>query len=913
MNTLATLLLDKTNAWSCIIVTIFIGVLSAWLAASVEQDDDLLAFLPEGNADIEAFNEINARFGGMDIALVGIEDEDIFDASFLGSLKQATKDLKSVEGVDYVLSLTTIEDFVEDPMGGIVTTHLIDKLPSSPQEKETLRTHVLSRDHVVGQLVSAEGNAVLLYVFAGYGSDTRLLANNVQKVVSSHFDADKLYFGGAPFVSSYIYDASQADLKWLTPWAVIAIIGIILLSFRDVLGSILALVATGLGVLVSRAAMALLGVSFNIVLSAMPIILFAVGSAYSIHILSRFYQLSEQMDRQAALHKTLTTTGPVVLAAGFTTVAGLLSFITMDIAPMRTFGIFTALGILTTLILSVTFVPSVISVSRISRKSIDNPLFQRLTRGLAGLAHKAPRRTLGALIALMIVAGTYAGQVDNRMDQSAFFAEGSPPDRAQQFLDQHFGGSQFLQLHVKAELRNPEVLRELQRLTDAILLVPRVTQVLSIQQAVQTINEAMDGVRRIPDTPEQLQLLYGLMTGQPALSQLVTAEFDEGLIHIKIDSNQADDLDMKQRQHSLLEARVAALAKQSSVTLPVGWQEELADSMGLFKDTLSSEPVLLELRDFLLSEECFVQLTEEQAMAVAQATVDVGPALKGETWRAALSSTLAQMQITGDLDLTSMQEGLSPELTEEGLAIMVDDLMIASESTTTQIWRQHRASLRAQSYTQALGLKQQGLQDKIATAFMDLDNPAVMVASRGVESKAIDVEVNGLPLLYRGLSESVTANQLKSLFTALLLVFLILSGLFRSMRTGLLATLPTGLTLLFVYGAMGAMGVHLDIGTSMLASLIIGAGVDYAVHFVSALQNAPADDGMTALAHAVQDTAPAIWTNALMVAVGFFILTLGEAKPLQNVGGLTAAAMLIAALATFIAVPLFSPKRPSTL
>ena len=44
-------------------------------------------------------------------------------------------------------------------------------------------------------------------------------------------------------------------------------------------------------------------------------------------------------------------------------------------------------------------------------------------------------------------------------------------------------------------------------------------------------------------------------------------------------------------------------------------------------------------------------------------------------------------------------------------------------------------------------------------------------------------------------------------------------------------------------------------------------------------------------------------------AAGFFVLTLGEAKPLQNVGGLTSAAMITAALATFIALPVLAGKR----
>jgi hypothetical protein len=155
----------------------------------------------------------------------------------------------------------------------------------------------------------------------------------------------------------------------------------------------------------------------------------------------------------------------------------------------------------------------------------------------------------------------------------------------------------------------------------------------------------------------------------------------------------------------------------------------------------------------------------------------------------------------------------------------------------------------------------------------------------------------------------VKANQFRSLAFALGLVFLIMIVMFRSLTGGLLATVPTALTLLLVYGAMGAMDVHLDIGTSMLASIIIGTGVDYGVHLLDAWR---VEDGqpLSQGAHrAAAHTGPAIWTNALAVCAGFFVLTLGDAKPLQNVGALTAAAMLAAAVTTFLAIPALARRR----
>src|SRR5690606_6699317 len=99
------------------------------------------------------------------------------------------------------------------------------------------------------------------------------------------------YWAGAPFISTYIYDVTQRDMRRLIPWAVALIILIIVASFRDVLGALLALGSTGIGILFTYGLMGARGINANIVLSAMPVILFAVGSAYAIHVMVRYYSL----------------------------------------------------------------------------------------------------------------------------------------------------------------------------------------------------------------------------------------------------------------------------------------------------------------------------------------------------------------------------------------------------------------------------------------------------------------------------------------------------------------------------------------------------------------------------------------------------------------------------------------------
>ena len=893
-----------------------LALLSIYGAVRVEHDDDLLAFLPQDNPDVSTFYEINKQFGGLDVALVGVETQDVLAPAFLTRLRAATKALNEEPSIQFALSLANVDDFRASTEGGIVTDLLISRVPKDAAAQAALKKKVMSKDLVVGQLISKNGKAVLIYCFANYGSDPRAFADSVRQIVQRSFEQDRIYWGGAPFISSYIYTATQEDLRKLTPWAVAVIVLLIFLSFRDLFGATLALVSTGMGIVMSMGLMGLLGVRYNIVLSSMPVILFSVGSAYGIHVLARYYQLFEvSRTKQEALERTLRDVGPTVWAAGLTTVLGLLSFLAMDIKPMRTFGIFTALGIFITLVLSLTFVPAVISLLNVKPKRVDSGRF--FSGALLPIVTQAQgrRKAVGAALLLLAgVGGFFALQVDTRMDQTAFFAKGSAPDEADRFLLRHFGGSQFVQIHLTGDFSDPHVLRELQRISDALEEIELISSVQHISMVIAQINEAMESERRVPDSAAKVKLLYRFLEGRKAVEQLVNPDKTQAVLHAKIRSSDVSQVqgvlravEKLAREDVITKYRIAKAEGQDAPRvrarqqqLVLGRIRSLARLHGAPKPDMHALKQLLErpaptaqparvqaaLARFLSSSESLVELSSAQAQAAARAVAGLGPGPSEEALEGALKAALTDLS--------------DPEALE--------DVMMSLETPLVEIWRRQRAQLLAGQITASMGQQaNEPLMRAIAMVLPTLEANTAMLPSSNGEG-ALLAKVNGLPVLHRGLSISATRNQLLSLALALSLVVVLLSIFFRSVTRGLIATSPTALTLLVIYGGMGALGVHLDIGTSMLASIIIGAGVDYAVHLVDAWR------GEDAATTAVRKTGPAIWTNALMVAAGFFLLTMGEARTLQNVGGLTAAAMITAALTTFLCIPVLEKKavfRPS--
>ena len=902
-------------ARAVVLVAVAIGLGAGALATRVDHDDDLLAFLPEDDAEVAAFRTINKAFGGLDVALVGIEADNPLDPELFKKLRDVTQVLNDADEVKFALSLANVNDFRPSADGGIETDLLVRDVPNDIEGQRLVKKKVMSRDLVVGQLIAPGGKAAILYAFGAYDGDPRAFATKVRSEVLARFPPRSVYFGGAPFVSTYIFDTTQSDLRRLTPWAVAVIVLLVFFAFRDVRGVILALAATGFGIVVALGLMVATGQRYNIVLSSMPVILFSVGSAYGIHVLARYYAIAAVAPPREALVKALVEVGPTVAAAAGTTMVGLLSFLTMDIAPLRSFGLFTAAGIGAALLSSLTFVPATVVVF-----GIKGNVGQSRAGAWGRIVRTVERHRWGAITAMVValgVGGLYTAKVDTRMDQTAFFAQQSEPARADRFLRRHFGGSTFIQVHAAGDFASPAVLRAWAALADDIEALPHVSNVQHIGQVIAQLNDALAAERRIPDTDAQVKLLYRFLAGMPAVDQLVTADREQAVMHIKVGTQDLDEMDatlaavegkLGQRLPTeyavvssadvpeartwltaFLTQRVATLARQADVPLTDEALARVSRALSVGAPEVEMPAVVEHLEGHLLSPESLVDLPDRSlARRIAEVLAPAGDP-------DAQMAALRQVWPTADAET-------------------LDDLIYVADSERPSAARRARADAWG-AVLRKEGLPQPGGEagERFVRRIRDTLITGVVGADVAVERPTgavgrIDAQVTGLPVLHRGLSRSARRNQISSLAVALGLVIVLLCLLFRSLRFGLAAAVPTVCTLAVVYGAMGALGVHLDIGTSMLASLIIGAGVDYAVHLVAAHRFAVRQGSSEPLVAAVAATGTAIWTNALMVAAGFYLLTLGEARTLQNVGGLTAAAMLVAAISTFGVVPALLPR-----
>ncbi len=131
------------------------------------------------------------------------------------------------------------------------------------------------------------------------------------------------------------------------------------------------------------------------------------------------------------------------------------------------------------------------------------------------------------------------------------------------------------------------------------------------------------------------------------------------------------------------------------------------------------------------------------------------------------------------------------------------------------------------------------LDNSKAHLLIKLSNPENSVIVKVKEkiayiSKSIPAEVTigGYAVIMSDFARSIIKGQVMSIIFALIIVFILLTIIFRSMQGGLVSSIPLAVSILILFGFMGYAGIALDSATALLSSIMIGVGVDFTIQYI---------------------------------------------------------------------------------
>ena len=153
--------------------------------------------------------------------------------------------------------------------------------------------------------------------------------------------------------------------------------------------------------------------------------------------------------------------------------------------------------------------------------------------------------------------------------------------------------------------------------------------------------------------------------------------------------------------------------------------------------------------------------------------------------------------------------------------------------------------------------------------------------------------------------DEMVEGMLTGFLVTLAIVLVLLGILFRSVVWALVGIAPVLWTIVIVYGTIGLIGKDYDMPIAVLSTLVLGIGVDFAIHFVERFRELRDDLGnsMSAIEAFAEEPARALTRNAAVIAVGFLPLLFSSLTPYVIVGIFLGSIIVLSWLATVVALP----------
>lgn len=526
-----------------------------------ELDNDISAWISKTDPVYQTYERFRDEFGGGRTLIIALKSDRLFTRESLEFIRNVTEDIRRVDTVERVQSLSTANIVEALPPqagddGGIEVQPLLDDL-DEPAAAERIRRRALDDPLLRGDLVSEDGTVTAIVVTFDEDRIDEVRAGVIEKIhtlVDPRLPAgmEPFYNGSLEISETYNRVTLDNTRKLIPPVMLLTIAGVYMM-FRSwrltsvIIGSMLVSVVWTMGLFV------LMGFKYNVLASMLPALVVVLAIADDVHIVQHFiHEFRDTGDRRHAFVSSVRHLFTPLLGASATTALGLASLATSDVVAVRTFGVGAAVGVMVDFVMSLVFVPTLLTL--IKAEPVPPPQERWLVapmRAVArfSVAHAKPVLAVALVAAMVAMAGMTRLRVDT--NHINFFAEQHPLHRSADVIDRQLSGIYSFNVLFEGQpdsMKSPDTLQRMERLREELQRLPFVRKVVSVADYVKQVNRELHGggedAAVLPSSAEAIAqelFVFGLSDdGRLELERVVASDYSRAHMSVKLASMSSD-------------------------------------------------------------------------------------------------------------------------------------------------------------------------------------------------------------------------------------------------------------------------------------------------------------------------------------------------------------------------------------
>lgn len=922
-------------SWLIIIASLAITAFFGWQLRKISIENTVRMYMPQSSESYQRMLKAEEDYGSMMVLGISMETsgETILTPEYIKIVQDVTDQIGNVDYVESIDSIANM-DFIVGEDGSLKASSILgEDYTGSPEDMAAIKQRLVDWQEMYNRvIITDDGKTTQLMITLQPKDENGNMLNSkkqmkalhdIQKICETALEGSDLevrYFGD-PVLSDNGYTFMVSDLLILIPFVALVVLLSLYFSFHTWSGTLLPLITVLMATVWSVGIMCMLNVTFTIIGSVIPVCLVACGSAYGIHVLTHYYigldKIEGEITKEShagAIEYGLKDVWIAVVLAGVTTVAGFISNITSPIMPLKTFSVFAAAGVVFSLLLSMTFIPAMLYVTPISKvgkhwrnknrisAKLKMKLEKQLKRQGGKTSAEATTNTLymiyhffsgtkprlivsSAVLLLVAVIGFKMLIVDTALVN--YFPPDSKFREDISYVDEHLAGSNTLYLVVSGEEKDAE------------------------EVAAESAGESV---------ADSVASDFDFGTSDTGAADSVASDFDFGSSTDDFGFGEAasgtDDFGFGDASGADSSESAEAPKQYYMLTNPEilnavdGMQEYLlARHEGIGK--------MVSFTTFIKRMNQVMNSPVDDAKLSSTITVQQGLEMLHKAYTSAGGKDADVQQIVLELERQLNFNGLDyyevpydvakyPVSTRDELGDLVTQYLYLLSSQQIQRF--------ANNMTMPTAIRTQ-----VQLRTHSTDETAAIIADAQAYAakhfpKGYKIEATGNGEMEYTMTKMVVDSQTTSILLSLAMVFIIISLSFKSPWAGIIGAIPLGLTILLNFMVMGYAGIALDLCTSIIASVAIGVGIDYTIHFMETYraQRALTDDLEEVTKNTFKTSGRGILTNAIAVGLGFCVLLFSRFIILRYIGALVAVVMFTSSTLAMTVIPgllnAFDPK-----
>ena len=430
--------------------------------------------LIEGDPDLKYLEEVTERYGSKEfLILTYTPNENMISETSINNLLSLKYKIQSLKWVHSVITLLDIPllDNSDAPLQerlqnfktlkdeGINKERGFKEILSSP----VFRNFVISEDgKTSGIIVNIKKNKYLdeknktqeeIELFKD-----RLKKQNhenileIRDVIKSYEDIGKIHLGGIPMIADDMMSFIKNDIIVFGLGVFFFIIATLWFVFRKIIWILVPISSCLFSVIIMIGLLGVLGWKVTVISSNFIALMLILTMAMNIHISTRFLQLKKINPEKNIMQLITLTTSKMfwpILYTVLTTIIAFLSLIFSEIKPVIDFGWMMTLGLMTSLIITFTLLPSLIRFVPEGKIFLKEDKDSRITSFFSKISLNNQKTIFSVTILAILLSLIGISRLEVENSFINYFSKKTEIYQGMKLIDEKLGGTTPLEVILK--------------------------------------------------------------------------------------------------------------------------------------------------------------------------------------------------------------------------------------------------------------------------------------------------------------------------------------------------------------------------------------------------------------------------------------------------------------------------------